>query len=365
MQVELNIEVLKFGDLIELPDSTQIWLSERDETSAVFKNSGNASEAVFVWSVSGDEHVAGYVNVEGASFILEGCGTQCYLWIKKSRSSSVESQDFVEEDEREPRNRNRLDIQTEKSYYEEGIRDTKSLKWISVMVWYTKDFFNHFDSEEAMKNHVQVEIHRTNLGYKNSNIPMRIYSIGIKEHPTLQKEIYDAVAMLHAFRDSMIQQELLNCADASLLFVYKFNSCGMANYIPRPRRRSCNNFGVLRYPRDCLYTFGHELGHNFGCQHNRINQTDGVPGYNYGYLVQPRGQGKFDGYRTIMAYSNYRNWNQMNFWSNPAIILPDTGTPTGVRGRNNNAKILTENRWLFFVKLKFSFFFKVWLWWLW
>jgi len=37
IQVELNIEVLKFGALIELPDGTQIELSERDKTFAVFK----------------------------------------------------------------------------------------------------------------------------------------------------------------------------------------------------------------------------------------------------------------------------------------------------------------------------------------
>jgi len=57
-----------------------------------------------------------------------------------------------------------------------------------------------------------------------------------------------------------------------------------------------------------------------------------------------------------MAYYNNHYMNQVNYWSNPAIILPDTGTPTGVRGRNNNAKVLTENRWLFFLKLIFSFF---------
>jgi len=172
IQVELNIEVLKFGDLIELPDGTEMGLSERDETSAVFKNSDIDSEALFVWSVSGDEHVAGYVNAKGASFILEGCGTQCYLWINQSRSSPVESQDFVEEDEREPRNNNFLDVKTEESYYEKGIRDTTSRKWISVMIWYTKEFFNNFDSEEAMKNHIEVEIRRTNQGYRNSNIPV-------------------------------------------------------------------------------------------------------------------------------------------------------------------------------------------------
>jgi len=353
IQVELNIEVLKFGALIELPDGTQIELSERDKTFAVFKNSGNTSEALFVWSVSGDEHVAGHVNVEGASFILEGCGTQCYLWIKQSRSSSVESQDF--EEEREPRNINFNYPKTEEYYYKLGTRDTTTTKYISLMIWYTKQFFNKFDSKESMDNYIRREILQTNQGYINSNVPMRVSEIGVKEHPTLQNEIFDATKMLPAFKSSMCSQELLNCADASILYVSNSSFWGYASY---NSKRSCDNFGIVKYghPR----TLAHELGHNFGCDHNRLNATKGVPPlpgkYNFGYLIQPRGRTIWDGYHTIMAYYNNHYMNQVNYWSNPAIILPDTGTPTGVRGRNNNAKVLTENRWLFFLKLIFSFF---------
>ena len=33
-----------------------------------------------------------------------------------------------------------------------------------------------------------------------------------------------------------------------------------------------------------------------------------------------------------------------NFWSNPRIILPESGTPLGVEGVSDNAKVLTQTR---------------------
>ena len=39
------------------------------------------AEAIFSWS---GEHVAGNVHVLGESWVLEGCGDQCFLWIKQT-----------------------------------------------------------------------------------------------------------------------------------------------------------------------------------------------------------------------------------------------------------------------------------------
>ena len=43
--------------------------------------SGKESEAVFTWR---EEHVAGQIHSQGGSFVLEGCGHGCFLWIRQT-----------------------------------------------------------------------------------------------------------------------------------------------------------------------------------------------------------------------------------------------------------------------------------------
>ena len=45
-----------------------------------------------------------------------------------------------------------------------------------------------------------------------------------------------------------------------------------------------------------------------------------------------------------MAYYTSGHSGRMNYWSNPNVLLPQTGTPTGVEGVSDNARLLTENR---------------------
>jgi len=49
------------------------------------------------------------------------------------------------------------------------------------------------------------------------------------------------------------------------------------------------------------------------------------------------------GFRTIMAYEGKNHSTRVNYYSNPAVILPATGTPTGLVTANN-AAILLMNR---------------------
>ena len=54
------------------------------------------------------------------------------------------------------------------------------------------------------------------------------------------------------------------------------------------------------------------------------------------------------GLRTIMAYPDsaegHPGQGVRNFWSNPRMILPESGTPLGVEGVSDNAWVLTKNR---------------------
>ena len=50
-----------------------------------------------------------------------------------------------------------------------------------------------------------------------------------------------------------------------------------------------------------------------------------------------------------MAYSSEGHPFQgvRNFWSNPRMILPESGTPLGVKGVSDNAGVLTKNRFTY------------------
>ena len=92
-------------------------------------------------------------------------------------------------------------------------------------------------------------------------------------------------------------------------------------------------------------TFGHELGHNFGCTHDIYHSDYSAYPYGHGHHIE---QGSATtGYRTIMAYPVGGHWNRVNYYSNPAVDLPITGTPTGVAGVSNNAKVIRDNRFIF------------------
>jgi hypothetical protein len=45
-----------------------------------------------------------------------------------------------------------------------------------------------------------------------------------------------------------------------------------------------------------------------------------------------------------MAYQGFGHSTRVNYYSNPFVTFPRTGTPTGVTGMANNARVITMNR---------------------
>ena len=104
----------------------------------------------------------------------------------------------------------------------------------------------------------------------------------VKAHPTLV-DITSMNQLLGDFRSSMSQSKLLNCADAAALLIGDFDSCGIAFF---NAACSCGAFSVTA--KSCAtgyYSFGHEIGHNFGANHNR-EKFDSHSGIGYGHLIQ-------------------------------------------------------------------------------
>lgn len=59
-----------------------------------------------------------------------------------------------------------------------------------------------------------------------------------------------------------------------------------------------------------------------------------------GYWIEPGVSQDPGGFRTIMAYTGVNHTTRVNYYSNPAVILPLTGTPTGLPTANNAAVLL-------------------------
>ena len=83
-------------------------------------------------------------------------------------------------------------------------------------------------------------------------------------------------------------------------------------------------------------TFGHEIAHNFGAQHNIELRKNKLFPYGHGH--------RFSYYRSILSYNV--SYIRANYYSNPNVIHPESGEPTGIAGISNNARVLTQNRFI-------------------
>ena len=80
------------------------------------------------------------------------------------------------------------------------------------------------------------------------------------------------------------------------------------------------------------YSFGHEIGHNFGAHHNPEIVNNNYYYDGHAHLIDKGIASNSTGYRTILAYNAAGHEKRVNYYSNPSVIFPPTNTPTGVVG---------------------------------
>ena len=148
------------------------------------------------------------------------------------------------------------------------------------------------------------------------------------------------LSTLEDFKKSKPAAELRDGADVAALLVDNLDACGVAYF---NTIKSGETFSVTKKAcASAYYTFGHEVGHNVGCDHDPNRADNSKYDYGHGHLIEA-GKGN-KGVRSIMAYYDSSHETRVNWWSNPNINYPSTGTPTGTTTESNNAKVWQDNR---------------------
>merc|ERR1719228_386854 len=230
-----------------------------------------------------------------------------------------------------------------------GESDTTTVVTYSVMFWYTQEFKNLFTTVADMDTFLDLIITETNEAYESGDIPVRIQKHCAEKHPTINEDDIDSSTLLSAFASSMSTSDLRNSADTAALLTADLSGCGIAyTHVTG----SCYTLSVTK--KSCAtgyYSFGHEIGHNFGAKHNvEKYSTSDLSSHPYlhghGYLIKPTGPSKYSGYRTILAYFADGHYNRINHYSDPGQVCPDCLESDSVLGDeySNNAKVITDNR---------------------
>lgn len=224
---------------------------------------------------------------------------------------------------------------------------------IDVFVAYTSEARQRYASDEAVRADISLAVETTNVAYENSGAIARLRLVGTAETS------YDDTAVTFGttlrrltdpsdgFMDELHTLRNAVRADAVSLIVSRpsDDSCGQAWIMGSGPSVAFETyaFSVVRY--DCAvnnYSLAHELGHNFGLQHDRANAGTAQPSYPYAYGYQDP-QGRF---RDIMAYNCPAGCPRLPYFSNPLVLYNgasfgvhflDPAASDCVRALNNNA----------------------------
>eukprot|EP00088_Acartia_fossae_P070982 TRINITY_DN9636_c0_g1_i8.p1 TRINITY_DN9636_c0_g1~~TRINITY_DN9636_c0_g1_i8.p1 ORF type:complete len:578 (+),score=41.71 TRINITY_DN9636_c0_g1_i8:3-1736(+) len=288
---------------------------------------------------------------EYRSFVIEYCGNLLHA-LKEIDVDNLEDNSTVDYEDHEEYSDSNPTANSDISQADPQTRwscwwmcppeDTTTIVTYTVKVYYTPRFETYTPDISGFVDQVIAE---TNQGYINSQVPLRL-KLHCIEKATIEDTSSSHVTIEKFSKMKGTSDALRGTADTAVLLAFDFadvQTCGIAyqNTIS-----SKMTYAVVR--KDCAlghYSFGHELGHTIGLMHNR--EALGGWGFYfsdyYGYLIAKGNSTNKNGFRTIMAY-NKDGEKRMNYYSNPNVILPETGTQTGVAGVANSARTLSVNR---------------------
>ena len=263
----------------------------------------------------------------GKSFEIEYCGKHGHVW------KTIDMDLLNKLDTDSPVGDSSMEIRQD---HIELIKKT-SLFTISysVRVYYTQEFAAVTPDPEGF---IAQMIAETNQGYSISSVPLKV-KLHCAELASIS-DVYDRKRALLNFvymKDSI--EDLRGSADVVMLLVRNMSTCGISYF---NGIATGNTVSVVR--KNCalsLFTAGHEIGHNFGLQHELQSTTNLFHPEGHGFLIQPK-INTTEGYRTIMALSREGHKTRLNLYSNEAIFLY-SNTTVGDK-KSKNVHVLNENR---------------------
>lgn len=219
---------------------------------------------------------------------------------------------------------------------------------IDIMVVYTPASRTAAGSADAMEATIYLAVAETNQSYLNSQITQRLRLVHFEEvNYTESGSISTDLTRLQNGSDTFIDNvpTLRNtfAADHVVMIEETGQACGIG-YMMQTNSNTFEGFAYSVVARTCAtgyYSFGHELGHNMGADHDSANANSTGPyPYNRGY-VDTTPTSPATPWRTIMAYNGTPSSTRVQFWSNPNVNFPP-GDPMGVNNASDNHQVLNN-----------------------
>jgi Metallo-peptidase family M12B Reprolysin-like len=275
-------------------------------------------------------------NGVGETFVLEYCGDEGHVWKQANVTLLADSEPNWNGEE------DLVALQELQADEEKLVGAGEGLVTYSIKFYYTGDFLKVAPNVLGFVNQV---VSLTNQAYINSKVPLSASvlcvepAVGFKETNDIDTD-FNNFAQFKGSTD-----KLRDTADVAVLLVSKLNDnfCGRANIAPYGTRAAISM--VAKVCAESLYTVAHEIGHNFGLQHDPPNAdlNNLILPYATGHLIAQGKSKNSAGFRSIMAYGTWDHQIRVNYFSSPDVIYPETGTPTGLK-TSNNAQVLRSTR---------------------
>ncbi len=201
---------------------------------------------------------------------------------------------------------------------------------VDVLMLYSAEAYTAVGGATNMATEANNAIASANQGYTNSGMGLELRLAHVtqstsSETGALGTDLNHLTTTNDGFFDEAPTLAATYYADVITVFTQTGDYCGIG-YI---------GYGYNVVARGCIsnYSFQHEVGHNFGSDHDIANGGSGLYAYSNGWRFTGNSAVQ---YRTVMAYSP---GTRINYFSNPNISYD--GVATGTSTANNALSHLT------------------------